>query len=206
MHDLDHLLWEEFDLEQAEERFLNLTGVAPAFGGTHPGGTHNSLLSLGSGRYLEIIAIDPARAEAFGYPTEAPPMFEPSLFTFGVKADDLALVEQLLERVGLSVSDIHQVTREQPDGTVLTWQSLVAGGHGFGKFFPFFTHFMGEVHPSESSPQGCELLEFSVSHPDAEELSRLYEALQVNVPVFQSDSPQLVAVLSTPKGDITLSN
>ena len=75
MHDLDHLIWEEFDLEQAEKRFLNLTGVVPAFGGTHPGGTHNSLLSLGDGKYLEIIAIDPARAEAFGYPTEAPPTF-----------------------------------------------------------------------------------------------------------------------------------
>jgi hypothetical protein len=57
MHELDHLLWEELRLEESEQRFTELTGVRPAFGGTHPNqGTHNSLLSLGQGKYLELRA------------------------------------------------------------------------------------------------------------------------------------------------------
>ena len=204
---LDHLLWEEFRLEEGETRFADLTGVSPAFGGAHPDrGTHNSLLSLGEGVYLEIIAPNPAQAEAFGFPEEAPPGFEPGLFAFGMKSDDLEHVRHSVERAGLSASSLQDVSRERPNGEVLRWQTLIIEGHDFGHVVPFFTRSDGAPHPSETPPKGCELLEFSVGHPENEKLSRLYDALEVNVPVFPSEQPRLRAVLATPKGEVTLNS
>jgi hypothetical protein len=206
MLELDHLLWEEWRLEEGEKRFAKLTGITPAFGGTHPTGTHNSLLSLGHDKYLEIIAPDPTHPSVVNLPKEMPPEFRPGLFTFAVRAYDLTLVEKLIERAGLSVASRHHVSRQSPNGEMLTWESIFVGGHNFGNFMPFFTFCGDMTHPSETSPQGCQLLEFSVGHPDSQELSRLYKALQVNVPVFHVEPAQLLAVLSTFKGKITLNS
>jgi Glyoxalase-like domain len=207
MHDLDHLLWEEFRLREGEERFTELTGVTPVFGGTHPGqGTHNSLISLGHGKYLELIALDPEQATTVDLSTQAPANFTPRLFAFAVRTYDLNLVKSLIKEAGLEVSGIYDVSRQLPSGEMLNWRSIFVGGHDFGNFMPFFTQCGDMKHPSETSPNRCELLEFSVGHPEYEELSHLYKLLQVNVPVFWSEYPQLSAVLSTPKGKVTLNN
>ena len=206
MHELDHLLWEELRLGEGEKRFAEATGVTPAFGGTHSNtGTHNSLLSLGQETYLELIALDPAHPKSAGLLKKVPPGFTPRLFTFGVRAYDLALVERLIGDAGLNIASVHDVSRLSPDSQVLEWRTVVVGGHDFGSFVPFFTRCGDMAHPSQTSPQGCELLEFSVGHPDHHELSRTYKALRVNVPVFGSEHPQLRAVLATPKGVVTLS-
>jgi hypothetical protein len=206
MHELDHLLWEEFRLEDGEERFAELTGVRPAFGGTHPDrGTHNSLLSLGQGKYLKLIAPDPEQANS-KFSQQAPANFTPRLFAFAVRTYDLNFVEMLIQKAGLEVSGLYDVSRQSPSGEMLNWRSIFVGGHLFGNFMPFFTQCGDMTHPSETSPKGCELLEFSVGHPDNETLSSFYKTLQVNVPVFQSEHPELIAVLSTPKGKVILNN
>jgi len=205
VHELDHLLWEELRLDEGERRFAELTGVTPAFGGNHPDrGTHNSLLSLGRGTYLEIISLDPAHPEAAGLPEDTPPGFTPRLFAFAVRTYDLALFERLAEASGLEVSRPREVSRRARDGTLLKWQTVALEKHEFGNAMPFFTRFDGAAHPSETAPKGCELLEFSVGHPRHQELSRLYAALKLNVPVFESEHPLLLAVLATPKGIVAL--
>lgn len=205
MHELDHLMWEELRLSEGEKRFAALTGVTPAFGGRHPDmGTHNSLLSLGPEKYLEIISLDPAHLEAANLPEETLSSFTPSLFAFGVRTYDLVRVEQMVRATGLKIEHLHNITRQSPDGRTLEWQTIVVGGHDFGDFLPFFTRCGNVVHPSETAPKGCELLEFSVGHPQHQELSRLYKALEINVPVFESEQPQLRAVLATPKGEVVL--
>lgn len=205
MHELDHLIWEELRLSEGERRFSDLTGVTPAFGGNHPGtGTHNSLLSLGRGKYLEIIALDPAHLQAANLPEETLSNFTPGLFAFGVRTYDLLRVGQLISAGGLKASDVHNISRQSPDGRMLRWQTVVVEDHDFGDFIPFFTLCGDMVHPSETAPKGCELLEFSVGHPQHRELSRLYAALEVDVPVLESEQPQLRAVLATPKGKVVL--
>jgi hypothetical protein len=148
MHELDHLLWEEFRLEEGEKRFAELTGITPPFGGTHPGrGTHNSLLSLGHCKYLELIAPDPEQTKTADLPQQAPVNFTPRLFAFTVRTYDLTLVKRLIKEAGLEVSGLYDVSRQSPSGERLNWQSIFVGGHEFGNFMPFFTQCGDMVHP-----------------------------------------------------------
>jgi hypothetical protein len=136
----------------------------PALGGKHPdAGTHNALLSLGRRVYLEIIAPDPV-------PRAPPAGFTPRLFAFGVKAADLAVVEERARGIGLALPEIYTVSRKTPEGQHLAWQTVGVEGHGFGHYVPFFTYFEGDSHPAQTSPRGCEVLELSVHHPRSLEL------------------------------------
>ena len=206
MH-LDHLLWQERDLREGEARFAELTGVTPAYSGPHAeGGTHNSLLSLGGGHYLELIAPNPEHPEysgTGGLLENVPPDAAPGLFTFAVKAADLNLVEQLAQRSGLEVSR-QRGGRTTPGGETLTWETLTLKNHDFGGYVPFFIRWGEVAHPSGTAPRGCELLEFSAFHPRHRELAELYAALAVEVPVFGAEQPRLRATLQTPRGRTVL--
>lgn len=58
--DLDHIVIGCTDLDAGADWLAERLGVAPDPGGQHPRmGTHNRLLSLGPGAYLELIAINP---------------------------------------------------------------------------------------------------------------------------------------------------
>ena len=57
---LDHFVVAVPDVRAASRAVADALGIEPAFGGAHPDhGTCNALLSLGEGRYLELIGPDP---------------------------------------------------------------------------------------------------------------------------------------------------
>ena len=69
---IDHLVIAAADLASGTQYVADLLGIAPQGGGAHPRmGTHNRVLGMADGIYLEVIAIDPdapppERARWFG--------------------------------------------------------------------------------------------------------------------------------------------
>jgi hypothetical protein len=204
---LDHILWAAPDLGAGEKTIGALTGVAPARGGAHPGfGTRNSLIGLDSGIYFEIISPDPAQDLEGNRGGRIAAQPRPGIMTFAIRSDDLDALSAAAQREGLSLQGPVAMSRDRPDGVRLDWTILYLEDSGFGEAIPFVIDWGGSAHPSESVPAGCRLRSFAVLHPKADELARLYAALDIPVPVKRGAYPGFVAELATPNGDVVLTH
>jgi len=107
---LDHLVVSARTLDEGTQYVADMLGVEPAGGGAHPlMRTHNRLLNLWGGAYLEVIAVDPHAETAY----EAAP--RPRLFAL----DDAATRERLEAGPYLS----HWVARVDRPKHLPTWQA-----------------------------------------------------------------------------------
>lgn len=204
MSELDHLLWAAPDLDAGMARITELTGVAPAAGGAHPGfGTRNALLSLGAS-YLEIIAPDPAQELANNRGGRIAALPGPCLLTFAVRTPDLAGFALAARRAGLPVEDPVAMSRTRPDGTRLAWTTRQAVSDAHPDLIPFAIDWQGSPHPAGTTPRGCTLVDFAALHPDPEPLAAIYAALGIPVAVRHGPQPGLAATLDVPQGRITL--
>ena len=203
---LDHILWAAPDLGAGEKIIEKLTGVAPARGGVHPGfGTRNSLIGLDSGIYFEIISPDPAQDLEGNRGGRIGALPRPGSITFAIRSDDPGPLSATARREGLSVEEPVSMHRHRPDGVRIDWTILNLGSR-FGEAIPFAIDWGVSPHPSESAPAGCRLRSFAVLHPEADELARLYAALDIPVPVKRGAYPGFVAELATPNGDVILTH
>jgi catechol 2,3-dioxygenase-like lactoylglutathione lyase family enzyme len=197
---LDHLLIGASDLDRAVAEFERITGVRPVYGGKHPAGTHNALVSLGEGLYLELIAVQPGVAPPpfFG---QLPKLEKLTPIGWAVSVPDAQAARQQLEAVGFRVSELRPGSRATPVGSTLRWHTFELQDHLTGG--PFFLSWAPDsAHPSATSPSGCQLDSFTVSGPDAESLSRLLSKLALPVHVTKADAEQLKVSLLCPKGRI----
>ena len=203
--ELDHILWAVPDLEEGAAMFEAASGIAPAGGGSHAGfGTRNTLASLGEQLYFEVISVDPAqenhreRAERIGE------LSAPEMHTFGVRGVELEHYRDTARGLGLDASDPVHMSRMRADGVKIQWRAIYIVDPVWGDMVPFLIDWMGSQHPWETTPKGCKLIEFSALHPNADELSDIYRALGVSVPVKRSAAPGFLLRLDTPKGELVL--
>jgi hypothetical protein len=119
---LDHLVISARTLDEGTQYVADTLGVAPAGGGAHPlMRTHNRLLNLWGGVYLEVIAIDPEAAARESTPNGAEKSAEksntprPRLFAL----DDPATHVRLEKGPHLS----HWVARVERPKQLATWQT-----------------------------------------------------------------------------------
>jgi hypothetical protein len=198
--DLDHLAVTCSALDDGVRWTEAALGVTPGPGGQHARyGTHNRLLGLGPGLYLEVIAPDPSVP-----PPPYPRWFgldhspAPALGNWIVRTDDLASALQAApepagEPVALSRGDLAWTIAVPPDGTL-----PMQGG------FPTLIRWSGGTHPSLRLPDsGLRLSRLEIHHPRAAILAhalkdRLTDPRIVFMP---SETPALRAAFATPQGE-----
>jgi hypothetical protein len=202
--DLDHLLLGTSDLDHGIDFVVGTTGVRAAGGGVHPGrGTRNALLSLGPGRYLEIIAPDPGQAVQ-------PPMGlgrlkEPRLVGWAVHTRDLDAVAHRLQEAGIPFDGPTPGSRVRPDGATLQWRTLRLPDDR-GGLLPFFIEWGHEsTHPSVDAPTGCQLAQISWTAPEPAALRSLFSRMGLEAAV-EKGPEGFQALIRGPKGELRASS
>jgi Glyoxalase-like domain len=121
---LDHIVIVVNDLQQAAKDYQQL-GFTVVPGGKHPVGSHNVLISLADGSYIEIIAF---YREAIDHRWWAPLEKGERLVDFCMQTDDLTGDTLKLRAAGIAINDPVPWSRTRPDGYELKWLlSLVQG-------------------------------------------------------------------------------
>ncbi|WP_120636088.1 VOC family protein [Ruegeria sp. EL01] len=193
---LDHIAVAGATLEEATAHVEDALGVKLQAGGKHEKfGTHNQLLGLKDGLYLEAIAIDPnarhpQRTRWFDLDRFAGP---PRLTNWICRVPDIeAALSAFPEGVGQPID----LTRG-----ALRWRMAVPpdGRLPYNNLFPALIQWQGDLHPAQMlNESGCRLNRLVVSHPDALTLAQhLGELTDV---VFEPGPAALHAEIETPHG------
>ncbi len=200
MISLDHIAVAGETLEDAVAHVEATLGVELQPGGVHVEmGTHNRLLSLGPGLYLEAIAINPEADHP-----KHPRWFDldrfcgvPRLSNWIVRTDNLAAaLAGAPAGMGVPIG----FTRGD-----FAWSMAVPGNGSlpFDGAAPALIRWDTALHPADRLPdEGCRLIELEISHPDAIELLSAFPALRdlPQVVVIQGDKSSLRAMIDTPGG------
>jgi Glyoxalase-like domain len=177
---LDHLVVHAATLEQGAAWCERKLGITPGPGGEHPlMGTHNRLLNLSAGAYLEIIAVNPhavAPTHARWFDMDSPARLarvarEPELVHFAVNVSDMdAALKACPYDMGAALdaqrADFRWRMSVRPDGalhesglipTLIEWQS---------------------AHPtSRMNMSELTIVNMEFQHPNIAEVQRSHQAL-----------------------------
>jgi hypothetical protein len=197
---VDHILLGIDDLDRGMEQFERLTGVRPVQGGKHPRGTHNALVSLGDGTYLEILAVQPDAKPPQEY-AGLKGLRSLTPIGWAVSSRESAQLRHRLSSAGLAVTESSEGSRTTPAGTTLSWQTFGLE-EGFDEA-PFFIVWSSQsAHPSTTSPTGCKLQQWHVAGPHLKNLEQLRSALDLKIDVAEAKSTALRLSLLCPKGAV----
>lgn len=207
--DIDHLVVTARTLAEGMAWVSERLGVSmmPRVGGKHIRmGTHNALLPLGPGAYLEVIAIDPAapspgRPRWFGLDHLASDA-SPRLAHWVARCDDI-------ETTALA-SPIAPGRVENMRRAGLRWLITIApdGSTACDGLMPSLIQWQTRPHPTAILPErGCRLRRLELSHPRGRELAQALQAIHLDpgqVTVQEGEQPRLAAVILTPDGERVL--
>jgi hypothetical protein len=201
---LDHIILGCNDLDAGVAYVFQHLGVRAAAGGVHPGaGTQNALLSLGTLRYLEIIAPDPLQPASTD-PRHVADLKSPALVGWAIHLNDVEQFSASLQAAEVGAVGPKPGSRKRPDGSLLTWKSLTLKDD-YNGMLPFFIEWSsGASHPSADAPQGCRLAKLELGGPDPAALKLLTEKLQLDVHISHAPTVQLTATIAGPKGSLVL--
>ena len=215
MNRIDHIVVAADSLERGVDYLRDGLGVDIPVGGKHVTmGTHNHLMQLGDGVYLELIAIDPG-AKPPGHPRwfglddanmRARLERGPALITWVMRSVDLLRVKQ---KADFEIGEPTELARDH-----LRWRiALTDDGRLLGNgLLPYVIQWDSEPHPSTAMAQlGCRLLSLELFHnrPNwlRDRLSSIAADHLVDIHALVDDeAPYLCARIETPLGIKTLSS
>lgn len=200
--ELDHLAISAASLADGVVHVEALLGVPLAPGGQHPSmGTHNRLLGLGPGLYLEVIAIDPgvvrpAWPRWFDLDRFTGP---PRLTNWICRTNDLdgalaAAPPGMGGPLALARGDFRWRIAVPPTGIL-----------PFDDAHPALIEWQGDRHPARALPEShCRLRRLVVIHPDAAALRSHMGTLNDPRVIVETGPRSLVAEIDTPGGERVL--
>lgn len=203
---LDHLVYAVPDLQSGVEAFSERLGAAPAFGGRHASlGTHNAILPLVGGRYVELIAPDPSSpAPAGRRPFGLDDLSAPALVTWAAGTADIEADVERARDAGYDPGTVVELARETPEGERLTWRLALRPDPPGDGLVPFLIDWGSTPHPSGTREAVCSLEGFTAVHPDPEPVREVLRALDVSLDVEAGPAPRLRALVVGPEGRFEL--
>lgn len=200
---LDHITVVAKTLETGVSYVRDQLGIDVPMGGTHPAmGTHNCLMKIGKGEFLEIIAVHPDMAHPkrprwFGL--DRPLLQDAVLATWVLGTNDIrAQTNPSYPEVG----EATQLTRDS-----LEWLISVApdGDLPMNGAFPTLVEWSRDLkeHPAEDMRDlRCSLASLTIKHPKIERVSKfLKDKLHdPRIHLEHGTSVELVADFQTPFG------
>ena len=197
---LDHLAVLGATLAEASDHIEQALGIALQNGGVHPVfGTHNRLLGLMDGVYLEAISIDPNAPK----PTMAR-WFDLDRFTGLPRLGNWICRCDNLDKVLVGMSRESGRPVELTRGA-LRWRMAVPddGILPFQGAFPALIQWQSKAHPAHAlKPRGCRLRRLTIAHPETAQLQSALGAFFDPRVVFEkADQVGLSATFETPHGE-----
>ena len=207
MFELDHLVVAARDLDEGSAFVQNLLGVPLEPGGKHDAmGTHNRLLNLGGGVYLEVITLDPNapapdRPRWFGLDTQEVQQRlgrGPTLLHWVVRAKNITLQDSdLFGRVlPMQRGDLNWLITVPDDGYL--------PGDGL---LPTLIDWGSAPHPTTKLPErGLELVKLRGFHPEPQRVKPVLEELGLEevIEIHEAAEVGLEAEVETVQGIVTL--
>ncbi len=194
--ELDHFAIAANTLAEATAHVEEALGVPLQPGGEHAVfGTHNRLLGLADGLYLEAIAIDPEAT-----PQRQPRWVDLDRFEGAARITNWICRSSDLDSTlaALPVDAGAPVSLTRGD---LSWQMAVpnSGILPYDNIFPALIQWQGPHPAPRLTQQGCSLRRLVVSHPEAQALAELLPLDDARV-VFEPGPAALRAEIDTPHG------
>ncbi|SCX72709.1 VOC family protein [Variovorax sp. EL159] len=221
---IDHLVIAAASLAEGVAWCEATLGVVPGPGGSHPlMGTHNRLLNIASdafpATYMEIIAIEPGKRPSRpgtrrwfdlddGALQAGLAQRGPRLIHFVARVPDAHAALHALahdEHAHIDRGPLLEASRDTPAGR-LEWQISVRddGQRLFYGALPTLIQW-GPVHPTDTLPDvGLAMRALRAAHPRAADLSAALSTIGMTDMAVTAGPPNLVAVLDTPRGPVTL--
>jgi hypothetical protein len=200
---------------QGVEYVRDCLGVYMPYGGVHMKmGTHNHLMQIGQGIFLEVIAVNheiepPNRPRWFGLDdafVRQQIEIQPALLTWVVNTRD---IDRLMRQATFSLGNTELISRGN-----LSWHfglpedgRLLAGG-----MLPYAIEWQTENHPSANMADlGCSFHSLEIYHPYSRWLQSAIESIgaldlvKINA-LPKNEAPYMIAYISTPYGIKKLSS
>jgi hypothetical protein len=206
----DHLIVAAANLKQGQDFIEERLGVRPPEGGRHTTmGTHNALVRLDPGTFLEVIAIDPhgarpARMRWMGLDTPALQStlrVQPRLVHWVARTRDLDAVKRA---IAPELGPVHRLARGDFNWRMTIRDDGMPPGEGL---VPSLIEWSDERHPSQLMPDaGLRLVSIAGAHPEPDRIRASLTRVGVSdtLKVTYDAAPRLAAMVRTPRGTVTL--
>jgi hypothetical protein len=201
---VDHLVVAIRSLPEGLAEFERLTGISAIAGGRHPGrGTENALVSLGGGKYLEIIA--PQAGASLSPRDEGMRGLDRlRIINWAITVTDVDEAVTALKGAGFAGTAPQPGSRVTPSGERLEWTTFGLADATIAAA-PFFIRWSPATkHPSTTAPGGCTMAKLTVQDPSSDRLAAALASLGVDGVAYAKGAVRIEATLTCGSKTATL--